>query len=101
MNMENMSDIKDFVQNAIDKGATSVEEVHKRIAAMPFDLLAKISPLKESVEQMKAMQDNTIGAIYDAIRLVNSKAGEYAEAILSRRQSDSEAQTEDKPEEKA
>jgi hypothetical protein len=96
MTTENIKDLKDFVQNAIDKGATSVEEVHKKIAGMPFDFVAKIGPLQESVDQVKAFQDNTIGAIYNAIRLVNAKAGDYAEEILSRHQEDPEGTSEEK-----
>ena len=30
------------VQDAIDKGATSVEQIHRQIANMPLDFLARI-----------------------------------------------------------
>ncbi len=83
--------LKDFVENAIDKGACSVEEVHKKIADMPFDFIAKIGPLQESAEQAKALQDNTIGSIYEAIRFVNKKAGEYAEELLPGKKPEADA----------
>jgi hypothetical protein len=36
--------LKDLVQDNIDKGATSAEQAHKAIAAMPFEALEKIEP---------------------------------------------------------
>jgi len=84
MTIENIKNLKDFVQNAIDKGATSVEEVHKKIAGLPLDYIAEIAPLQEQAEQVKALQDNTIGSIYETIRLVNEKGGKYAEELLSK-----------------
>ena len=84
MTTENIKDLKDFVQNAIDKGANSVEEIHKKIAGLPLDFIAKIGPLHEQAEQAKELQENTIGSIYETIRLVNEKGGKYAEELLSK-----------------
>lgn len=91
MTTESLKDLKDFVQNAIDKGASSVEDVHKKIAGLPLDYIAKIGPLHEQAEQVKAFQDSTIGSIYEAIRLVNEKGGEYAEELLSKEKEEVES----------
>ncbi len=85
MTTENIKNLKDFVQNAIDKGANSVEDIHKKIAGLPLDFIAKIEPLHEQAEQVKELQENTIGSIYETIRLVNEKGGQYAEELLSKR----------------
>ena len=82
MTTETVKDLKDFVQNAIDKGATSVEDVHKKIAGLPLDFIAKFGILHDQAEQVKELQENTIGSIYDTIRMVNEKSGEYAEELL-------------------
>ncbi len=74
--------IKDLVQSEIDKGATTVEEVHKTIANMPLNMLSNIGILQEPLDQAKAFQDNTIGSIYDAIRSINKTVGECAEELL-------------------
>jgi hypothetical protein len=82
MTMGKLSDLQAMVQEAIDKGATNVEEVHKSIANMPMDLLAKIGPLENVVNQGKTLQEQTIGAVYENIRLVNEKVGEMAAKLL-------------------
>jgi len=35
--------LKDLVQSAIDQGATSVEQIHKTIADLPFSVLEKMA----------------------------------------------------------
>tara|TARA_R110001592_G_scaffold75526_1_gene228662 strand:+ start:3027 stop:3314 length:288 start_codon:yes stop_codon:yes gene_type:complete len=82
MTTETLKDLKDFVQNSIDKGASSVEDVHKTIAGLPLDFIAKFGLLHDQAEKVKGLQESTIGSIYDTIRMVNEKSGEYAEEIL-------------------
>lgn len=80
--MEKLNDLQEFVQVTIDKGITSVEGVHKAIAEMPFGLLEKITPIKGVAQGVKEIQGNTIGTVYESIRLVNEKAGEIAARLL-------------------
>ena len=84
--MEMLKDLQEYVQLTIDKGATSLEEVHKSIANMPLDFLEKIGPIKGTVEGVKEIQANTIGNVYESIRLVNEKAGEIASRLLGAKQ---------------
>jgi hypothetical protein len=72
-----------FVQDAIDKGATSVEEVHKAIADLPLKILEKSELLKEPAKEAKRLQDRTLGAIYGAIRDINEQVGSYASELLA------------------
>ncbi|HMV41578.1 MAG TPA: hypothetical protein PK079_07300 [Leptospiraceae bacterium] len=72
------------VQDAIDKGATSVEQVHRQIANMPLDFLSKIEQLEGPVSQAREFQDKTIGSIYEAIHNINAKASEIATDLLSK-----------------
>ena len=39
--------LKDFIQEAVDKGATSVEQVHQYIADLPFEALEKTGLLQD------------------------------------------------------
>ena len=80
--MATAKEVKDLVQEAIDKGATTVEEVHQAIARMPIEVLEKISPDLPFARTVADVQKRTIGSLYDAIRLVNKTAGEIAEEIL-------------------
>jgi predicted RNase H-related nuclease YkuK (DUF458 family) len=72
-----------FIQDAIDKGATTVEEVHKSIADLPLRILEESELLKESAKEVKRVQDHTIGAIYRTIREVNEQVGTYASELLA------------------
>ncbi|MGK5093893.1 hypothetical protein WDW89_18005 [Deltaproteobacteria bacterium TL4] len=82
--MANLKSLKDLVQNAIDKGATTVEEVHKQIANMPLDTLEKISGFEAKAKSIKKVQDSSIGSVYDTIRSVNQKVGELASKLLDK-----------------
>lgn len=72
-----------LVQDAIDEGATTVEEIHKSIADLPLEILQENEYLKAPAKKAKRLQDQTIGAIYDAIRDVNDRVAEYASELLA------------------
>ena len=80
--MSQIRDFKDFVQDIIDKGATSVEEVHKSIADMPLEALSQIPNMEEPIKAAREFQNNTIGSAYELIRSVNQRAGEVANQLL-------------------
>ena len=84
---DELQGLKDLVQEAIDKGATSVEEVHRSIAALPFTVLERIKPLAEPARTMKDLQQQSIGFVYETIRTLNRVAGEIAEELLQRARS--------------
>lgn len=78
--MPDLNAVRSLVQDAINKGATSVEEVHRSIAAMPLEALKKVAPGPATMAQ--GLQDQTIGTVYDAIRSLNEQAGQVAERLL-------------------
>ena len=82
--MSRLRGLKDLVRDVVNKGATSVEEIHKTIAAMPFSALEKFGPMEESAKSAKALQDRTIGAVYDIIRKVNDEVDKIATEILDK-----------------
>jgi hypothetical protein len=77
--MGTIRDLKDLVQEFVDKGATSVEEIHLSIAK-----LQGIEGLEEPAKGIKDIQQKTIGGVYDIIRKVNAKAAEIAEEIIAK-----------------
>jgi hypothetical protein len=81
--MGSAMEMKDLVQQAIDKGATTVEEVHQAIARMPIDVLERIAPNLPLAKTVADVQKATIGTVYDAIRLVNKTAGDIAAQLLA------------------
>ena len=82
--MSKLTDLQSFVQDAIDKGATSIEEVHLAIANMPLDFLAKIAALEGMAGSAKEIHTRSIGNIYETIRMVNLKVGEIAARLLGK-----------------
>ena len=56
-----------LIQDEIDKGATTVEEVHKAIADLPLKMLEQSDLLKGTAKEVKRVQDRSIGAIYDLL----------------------------------
>jgi hypothetical protein len=77
--------IAHLVQQAIDDGAKTVEEIHKSIATKPLDVLERLDLFEETVKGVRKVQETSIGAIYDLIRKVNREAGKLATEMLERR----------------
>ena len=67
-----------LIQDEIDKGATTVEEIHKAIADLPLKMLEESDLLKGPAKEVRRVQDRTIGAIYDLVRDINHKVGTFA-----------------------
>lgn len=88
--MGNLRKLKDLVQEVVDKGATSVEDVHKAIAALPLEVLESIESLEEPAKNVKDIQQKTIGGVYDIIRKVNNKVSELASDIIDKVEDDGE-----------
>jgi hypothetical protein len=84
MDKDQLISLQEVVEKAIDDGATTVEQVHKSIASMPFDLLERIDALQKPASKAREIHDQTVGNIYETIRLLNDRAGEMARNILNR-----------------
>lgn len=67
--------LKDMIQQAVDRGASSVEQIHQYIADLPFEALDRAGLLDESKEHLREKKTRTIGMVYDAIRRINQQIG--------------------------
>ena len=74
--------LADVIQDAIDKGATRVEKIHKSIADLPLKMLEESELLRGPAREVRRVQDHTIGAIYDVIRGINQQVGTLASELL-------------------
>jgi hypothetical protein len=72
-----------FIQDAIDRGATTVEDIHKSIADLPLKVLEESELLRGPAKEVQRLQDRTIGAIYDVIRGINQQVGTLASDLLA------------------
>ncbi|WP_164020410.1 hypothetical protein [Pyxidicoccus trucidator] len=80
--MKRWRGLKALVQDVVDKGATAVEGVHKRTAAVPFRLLRKIRPLEAPVRRVHELHDLAVSTSYAMVRLVNRVAGKTVDVTL-------------------
>lgn len=74
--------LKDLIQEAVDKGVTSVEQVHRAIADLPFTALEQSGVKPAKAEQTRALVGESIGAVYGAIRRVNQETGELISKLF-------------------
>lgn len=69
---------KDTIQEAIEQGTTTVEQIHKRIVDVPLALLDKNGLVKLDEEKRNALWAQSIGQVYDVIRRINTELGALA-----------------------
>lgn len=75
--------IQALVEEAIDDGATTVEEIHQAIAAAPLEALRGVEALSGPAASAQDLSARSIGAVYDTIRQVNEQVGVLAERLLA------------------
>jgi hypothetical protein len=80
--MKKWRGVKALVQDAVDKGSTAVEHVHKRTAAVPFELLQKVPPLAAPVRGIHEVHDLAVSGSYGMVRLVNRVAGKVLDVAF-------------------
>ena len=80
----NIREIRSVVKNAIDQGATNVEQVHQTIAKLPLKYLERIEKIEDEAKDVRSVQEKTIGHVYDLIRNVNDKVSDIAKEILDK-----------------
>ena len=59
------------VHEAIDDVTTAAESIHQAVAEFPLAVLAEITPFKETLDDVKATQHDTIEAVYGLVRSIN------------------------------
>ena len=80
-----MSDEKELtrlIEEAVDQGAKTVEEIHRAIAEMPLGVLERLGVLESATREVRRIQDVSLGAVYDLIRDVNHKVAGLAGELL-------------------
>ncbi|EPX64812.1 hypothetical protein D187_000234 [Cystobacter fuscus DSM 2262] len=73
--MKKWQGLTELVRDAVDKGATAVEQVHKRTAAKPFELLEKVPSIAVPVRGVHELHDLAVSGSYGMVRWVNRVVG--------------------------
>ncbi len=73
-----------LVEEVIDKGANTAEEINRAILDLPVTVLESLG-LEETADDVKKVQDSSIGAIYKLIHEINHKVVDLATDLLEQR----------------
>ena len=72
------------IHDTIDEMTTTVEDIHRSVAAIPLDALDALAPVHGAIEEVRAVQDRSISAVYDTIRAVNRGVERLATSVVGR-----------------
>ncbi|RJP91600.1 MAG: hypothetical protein C4518_07765 [Desulfobacteraceae bacterium] len=82
--MRKLQGLTQLVQDAVDKSATAIEDVHLAVANEPLNILKKIPPLTPAVAGIQKMLNHGITAVYEIIRTVNRETGKMVSGVLGK-----------------
>jgi polyhydroxyalkanoate synthesis regulator phasin len=86
-----MSDEKalsELVEDLVEKGATTAEEIHRAVADLPVTVLERLGLFEQVTHEVRRIQDASIGAVYELIRDVNHRVAQLAGDFLEQTESD-------------
>jgi hypothetical protein len=83
--MTELKELTRLIEEAVDKGATTVEEIHREIADLPLTVLERVGLFERTAGDVRSLQEASIGAVYDVIRDVNHQVTKLAGELLEGR----------------
>ncbi len=87
--MADQKALNELIEEAVEKGATTVEQIHREIADLPLTVLERIGLFERTAGDVRTLQDASIGAVYDVIRDVNHQVNQLAGELLGARSEES------------
>ena len=81
--MTTAKQIAESIHDTIDESTATIEDIHRSIAELPFDMLASFEPFKETVEDVRDVQARSIKGVYGLVRTVNDRVGEFTAGLFS------------------
>jgi hypothetical protein len=74
--------LTELIEEAVDKGATTAEEIHKSVAEFPLKLMEESELLREQAKGVRRLQEQAIGAFYDLVRDTNRRVARLTSDLL-------------------
>jgi hypothetical protein len=68
---------KDVLEEAVDRGVSSVQKIHETIADVPLEAMERAGVLTPQANVVRARQRAIISVVYDTIRQVTRGVGEF------------------------
>ena len=87
--MEDPKTLTEWIEHAVDQGATTVEQIHRKIADLPLSTLERAGLFERTADDVRSIQEASIGAVYDVIREVNHEVTKLARELLGDRAQES------------
>lgn len=75
-----------LIEDIIEDGANTAEDINRAVLDLPVNVLVNLG-LKEPANQVKHLQDASIGAIYKLIHEINHEVADLASKLLKKRKS--------------
>lgn len=75
----------DWLGEAVERTATSVEQLHRSIAGAPLELMQKSGFFEQTAQEISDVQERSIGFTYDLVRDVNRQVTRLLSDLLAPR----------------
>ncbi len=86
--MKKLQEIRDLVEEAIDNGARTVDQIHKSLAKRPFEMLNKIDLSGLPIDRLGDLRKLTIGDVSEFMGTMNQRVSEIAGELLRKVEGD-------------
>ncbi len=80
--MDEAKTLTEVIEQAVDQGATTVEQIHRTIADLPLRSLERAGLFERTTDDVRSLVDASIGTVYDTIREVNHEVTKLAGELL-------------------
>ena len=64
-----------FTEGAVDETSRTVEDIHRGIASVPFEVLDRIPATRDTARIVREVHDLTSGTVHDSFRRINRLLG--------------------------
>ena len=75
------SELAATLEDVVDKSVRAVEEIHRSISDLPFNVLERLGVMAEGGGEVKKVHDTSVAAIYETIREVNSRVAKLTDEL--------------------
>ena len=79
------SGLASWIEETVEKTATSIEGIHKSIAEVPLEVMRTSGVLEQVADDVSDVQGRSIGAVYDVVRDLNHRVAGLVSELLGPR----------------
>lgn len=80
----NKKEIASLIENAIDRGTDTAEQIHRSVSDFSTSVLEGVGFGDKSSQELRQIQESSIGAIYNLVRDINHSVSDLARDIVEK-----------------